>query len=288
MNLVWTLLKTTAGRWMDHNSPRLGAALAYYTVLSMAPLLVLAVGIAGLVFGQQAARGEIVNQVSELVGSDVGRIIEDLLKSARQQNHGVAASVVGIVTLFIGASAVFGELRDALNLIWEHKADPALGFKGMIRFRLFTFAVVLVVGFLLLVSLVVNTALTFVGTYVNSRLPIPPFVQFVAAPLISILVTAFLFALIYKYLPEVPVQWRDVRVGALVTAVLFSVGRSLIGLYLGRASVGSAYGAAGSLVVLLVWVYYSSQIFFFGAEFTKVYAEWNSKKDFASGNRIAD
>ena len=275
MNVVWTLVKTTATRWMDHNIPRLGAALAYYTVLSMAPLLVVAVGIASLLFGEQAARGEIVNQVSALVGGDIAKIIQDLLKSAKQQDHGLAASLAGGVTLLIGASAVFGELRDTLNLIWEHKANTSLGIKGFLKFRLFTFTVVLVVGFLLLVSLVVNTMLAFVGSYLNNVFHIPSVVNLVIAPLFSVLITALLFALIYKYIPEVPVRWRDVRVGALVTAVLFSIGRALIGLYLGKASVGSAYGAAGSLVVLLVWVYYSSQIFFFGAEFTKVYAEWH-------------
>ena len=281
MTQAWILLKTTATRWMDHNTPRLGAALAYYTVLSMAPLLVVAVAIAGLIFGEQAARGEIVNQVSSLVGRDIAKIIQDLLKASHEQNHGIAASVIGGLTLLIGASAVFGELRDALNLIWGHK-DESLGWKGMVKVRLFTFTVVLVVGFMLLVSLVVNAVLTFVSTYLSSLFRVPPILDLVVAPLLAVLVTALLFALIYKYIPEVPVQWRDVRVGALFTAVLFSIGRSLIGLYLGKASVGSAYGAAGSLVVLLVWVYYSSQIFFFGAEFTKVYADWHQSKKASS------
>jgi len=283
MKSGWALLKKTASRWSDHNTPRLGAALAYYTVLSMAPLLVVAIGIAGLAFGDQAARGEIVSQVSDLVGSDIAKIVQDLLKSVHQQNHGLAASLFGGATLLIGASAVFGELRDSLNLIWNHDTQP-LGLSGMVKYRLFTFAVVVTVGFLLLVSLVVNTLLAFLGTYVGSRLPVPPVLALVMEPVISILITAFLFALIYKYIPDVRVRWRDVQIGALFTAVLFSAGKSLIGLYLGKASVGSAYGAAGSLVVLLVWVYYSSQIFFFGAEFTKVYSERN---DTESGNRIA-
>ncbi len=270
---------------MDHNTPRLGAALAYYTVLSMAPLLVVAIGIAGLVFGDQAARGEIVNQVSQLVGNDIGRIVQDLLKSAHQQDHGIAASVFGGVTLLIGASAVFGELRDSMNLIWNHET-ASTGWKSFLRYRLFTFAVVMAVGFLLLVSLVVNTLLAFLGTYLGSRFPIPPTVALIMEPVLSILVTALLFMLIYKYIPDVPVKWADVRIGALFTAILFGGGKSLIGLYLGKASVGSAYGAAGSLVVLLVWVYYSSQVFFFGAEFTKVYAERHDPPP-ASGTAIA-
>ena len=274
MNKIRSMLKTTGTRWVDHNTPRLGAALAYYTVLSMAPLLVVAIGIAGLVFGDQAARGEIVSQISDLVGNDIGRIVQDLLKSAHQQDHGIAASVFGGVTLLIGASAVFGELRDSLNLIWNHETKT-IGFTGFIRYRLFTFAVVMAVGFLLLVSLVVNTMLAFLSTLVGSFIAVPPTVALVLEPLISIVVTTLLFALTYKYIPDVPVKWRDVQIGALFTAILFSVGKSLIGLYLGKASVGSAYGAAGSLVVLLVWVYYSSQIFFFGAEFTKVYSERN-------------
>jgi membrane protein len=174
----------------------------------------------------------------------------------------------------IGASAVFGELRDSLNLIWNHETQT-LGLMGFLRYRLFTFAVVMAVGFLLLVSLVVSTMLAFLGNFVNSHMAVPPVVALVLEPVISIVVTTLLFALIYKYIPDVPVKWRDVQIGALFTAVLFSIGKSLIGLYLGKASVGSAYGAAGSLVVLLVWVYYSSQVFFFGAEFTKVYSERN-------------
>ena len=249
MKIAWTLLKQTASRWSDHNTPRLGAALAYYTVLSMAPLLVVAVAIAGLLFGEKAARGEIVNQVSTLVGGEIGRIIQDLLKAAHEQNHGILASIIGGVTLLVGASAVFGELRDSLNLIWDHKPQP-MNWKGLVKFRIFTFTVVLVVGFMLLVSLVVNTVLAFISTYLNSLLKIPAWLNLVVAPLLSVLVTAVLFALIYKYLPEVPVQWRDVRVGAVFTAVLFGLGKYLIGLYLGKASVGSAYGAAGSLVVL--------------------------------------
>jgi len=274
---TWNLLKTTGQRWIAHNTPRLGAALAYYTVLSMAPLLVVAVGVAGLIFGDQAARGEIVNQVETLVGSDVAKIIQDLLKSAHQQNHGVFASVIGGATLLIGASAVFGELRDSLNLIWDFKEESSAGIKGLVRFRIFTFAVVLVSGFLLLVSLVISALLAFLGRYVNSHIPVPSILMRVVEPVFSMFVTAVLFALIYKYIPDVPVKWRDVRIGAIVTALLFSAGKALIGLYLGKASVGSAYGAAGSLVVLLVWVYYSSQIFFFGAEFTKVFAERNKK-----------
>jgi membrane protein len=273
MGTAWLLLKTTASRWSDHNAPRLGAALAYYTVLSTAPLLVLVVAIAGFVFGEQAARGEIAYQVESLVGRDAAKIIEELLKDAHHPASGIAATAIGAVTLFAGASAVFGELRDALNLIWDYKVPTGMGIKGMLRFRLFTFAIVMAVGFLLLVSLVVSALLAFLTRYLNGHFALPAFVAVALEPLVSISVITLLFALVYKYIPDVAVEWRDVWLGAAFTAVAFTAGKLAIGLYLGKAGVGSAYGAAGSLVALLVWVYYSSQIFFFGAEFTKVYSD---------------
>lgn len=283
MGTAWTLLQAAAGRWNRHNASRLGAAVAYYTALSVAPLLVLVVAIAGVAFGAQAVRGEIVWQVENLVGPDIARIIQDLLRSAHQRGpSGVAATVIGAATLLLGASAVFSELRDALNIIWNAPGAQS-GFTGMLRFRLFAFAVVLAVGFLLIVSLAASALLAFLGDFAKSHLAALQFSGILftlklVEPFLSVFVFTFLFALIYKYIPDVHIEWAEVWIGAAVTAVLFTIGKILIGLYLGKASVGSAYGAAGSLVVLLVWVYYSAQIFFFGAEFTKVYAEWRGHK----------
>jgi membrane protein len=278
MKTAWWLVKTAASRWNMHNVPRLGAALAYYTVLSMAPLLVLVVAIAGFAFGQKAAQGEIVYQVESLVGRDVAKIIQELLQQAHQPSSGITATVAGSITLFLGASAVFGELRDSLNLIWDYTNPKGSGLKGMLRFRLFAFAVVMMVGFLLLVSLVVSAMLAFLTSYLKGHFPIPPFLLVVLEPLISVAVITLLFALIYKYIPDIHVEWRDVWIGSVFTAVAFTLGKLAIGFYLGRAAVGSAYGAAGSLVILLVWVYYSSQIFFFGAEFTKAYSDWREDR----------
>ncbi|MCU1258023.1 MAG: ribonuclease [Bryobacterales bacterium] len=274
MGIPWRLLKAAAFGWNAHNAPRLGAALAYYTVLSTAPLLVLAVAIAGFVFGEQAARGELVYQMQSMVGHDVANVIQELLKSAYHPQRGILATSIGILTLLVGASAVFGELRDALNLIWGYTAPRQSDLKALLRFRLFAFAIVIAVGFLLLVSLVISAILAFVTSFLGGHTALPAYMIAAIEPLISVAVISLLFALIYKYIPDVYVRWEDVWVGSAFTAVLFTVGKVAIGVYLGRAGVGSAYGAAGSIVVLLVWVYYSSQIFFFGAEFTKVYSDW--------------
>lgn len=274
MGLPWRLLKAAATGWNTHNAPRLGAALAYYTVLSTAPLLVLVVAIAGFVFGEQAARGQIVYQMQSMVGRDVANVIQELLKSAYHPARGILATSIGIITLLIGASAVFGELRDALNLIWGSATPTQSGFKALVRFRLFAFAIVIAVGFLLLVSLVISAILAFVMSFLGGHTALPAYMIAAIEPLVSVSVITLLFALIYKYIPDVYVRWSDVWVGSAFTAVLFTIGKLAIGAYLGRAGVGSAYGAAGSVVVLLVWVYYSSQIFFFGAEFTRVYSDW--------------
>ncbi len=277
MAMTWQLIKATASRWNSHNAPRMGAALAYYTVLSMAPLLVLTVAICGWIFGQQAVQGQIVWQVSSLVGPEVAKIIQDLLKNAHHPESGILATVGGLFTLLLGASAVFGELRDALNLIWSAKQTQS-GWRGMIRFRIFSFALVLSVGFLLLTSLIISAVLAYLEQYVNGRFYIPPVVPKLVEPSVSLTIVILLFAMIYKFIPDVFVSWKDVWIGATFTSVMFTLGKSALSLYLGKASIGSAYGAAGSLVILLVWVYYSSQIFFFGAEFTKVYADWRMEK----------
>ncbi|MDQ6707384.1 MAG: YihY/virulence factor BrkB family protein [Acidobacteriota bacterium] len=272
MRAAWDLLRRTALQWNTHNAPRLGAALAYYTVLSIAPLLVVVVAIASLVFGQEAAKGQLVWEIQDTVGAEAAKSIQSILQSAHQPSTGVLATVLGVGTLLIGASAVFAELRDSLNLIWDVPAPPASGLWTIIKYRFFSFAMVLGIGFLLLVSLVLSAIIAGIGKYLSEFHAIPAPVLHAGNILLSFFVITLLFALIYKLIPDVPIQWRDVWIGAAATSILFTLGKTVIGLYLGRASIGSAYGAAGSLVILLVWVYYSAQIFFFGAEFTHVYA----------------
>jgi membrane protein len=270
---VWELIKKTASSWNDINAPRLGAALAYYSMLAMAPLLVVSIAIAGMVFGEKAAQDQIAYQVQSLVGTQGGEVLQTLLAHAGRPSQGLAAAVVGFVLLVLGASGVFGELRDSLNLVWNVPTMSSGGLLGLIKYRFFSFAMVLGVGFLLLVSLGLSAAIAAAGKFFGQYLPVPEMLLHAGNLLFSFLVVTALFALLYKVVPDVHIEWRDVWIGAAVTSVLFSVGKFLIGLYLGKASVGSAYGAAGSIVVFLVWLYYSAQIFFLGAEFTHAFAE---------------
>lgn len=269
---VLPLLKETFASWSEDKAPRLAAALAYYTLFSIAPLVIIAIAIAGLAFGHDAARGQLDDQIRSTVGPKAAQAIQDMVRSANRPAHGIVATVLGIVTLILGASGVFGQLKDALNTIWEVAPAPNRGFWGMVKDRFLSFAMVLVIGFLLMVSLVASTALGAVTKYMAHMLPTVSWLGPVLDFVVSVAVFTGLLALIYRVLPDVKIQWRDVRVGAFITAVLFVIGKMLLGLYLGRSSVSSAYGAAGSLVVLLLWVYYSAQILFFGAEFTQVFA----------------
>jgi membrane protein len=270
---VWDMLKLTASSWNEINAPRLGAALAFYTMLSLAPLLVVSIGVAGFIFGEKAAQDQVVAQIRALVGSDGGRAIQSLLESAAKPASGMLAAGVGLLFLFFGASGVFGELRDSLDLVWGVKPAYGKGIPGLIRYRFVSFAMVLGIGFLLLVSLVFTAAIAAAGKIFGGYLPLPESVLQIFNMVLSFAAVTFLFALMYKVVPDIRIEWRDVWIGAAVTSLLFSLGKFLIGLYLGKASIGSAYGAAGSLVVLLVWVYYSAQIFFLGAEFTHAFAE---------------
>ena len=271
------MFKETASEWVNDRAPRLGASLAFYTLLSLAPLLIVIVAVAALVYGQEAARGQLVWQIQGLVGPDGARAIQGLVQGAYKPGTGVIATLLGFLTLAFGASSVVVELRDALNTIWHVPLDR--GNSGLssifllVKERFYSFAMILGVGFLLLVSLVLNAWIAAMGKFFASALPTPESLLHVATFLISFLVITFLFAAIYKMLPEVRLQWSDVAVGASVTALLFTIGKQLIGLYLGKTSFGSTYGAAGSLVIVLVWVYYSAQLFFLGAEFTKVYTK---------------
>ena len=276
---LWTLFKQTFASWSSDRVPRHGAALAYYTVLSLVPLLVVIIGMIGLIFGQEAAQGYIVEQIAALVGPQSAAAIKDMIQRANQPTTGIVATVVATATLLLGASGVFGQLQDSLNSIWGVQPKEGRGIWGLLKDRFMSFAALLGTGFLLLVSLVLSAGLAAFGKWFGGWLPAPEIVLQVLEFLISFAVITGLFAMIFKTLPDAQVAWRDVWVGAALTAMLFTVGKFAIGLYLGKSDVGSAYGAAGSLVILLVWVYYSAQILLFGAEFTQVYAN-------AVGSRI--
>lgn len=269
----FSVLKETANEWSRDNAPTLGAALAYYTVFSLAPLLVIAIGIAGLVLGQEAAQGKIFEQVSGLLGGEGARAVEDMVQNASARPHGgVIATTLGVVTLLFGASGVFGQLQTSLNTIWNVPPKTGGGVGGVVKNRILSFGFILVVGFLLLVSLILTSALAAMGEGLDGWLPGGQFFAQTLNFALGFGVITLLFAMIFKFLPDAKIAWRDVWVGAAITALLFSVGKLALGLYLGNSSVASSYGAAGSLVVLLLWVYYSAQILFFGAEFTQVYA----------------
>ncbi|WP_447602847.1 YihY/virulence factor BrkB family protein [Nitrospira sp. Nam80] len=269
---LWSMLKQTFTDWSNDKVPRLGAALAYYTVFSIVPLLVIIIAIIGLVFGQEAAQGYIIEQIAGLVGEQAANALKDMLERANQPSTGIVAAVVAIGTLLFGASGLFGQLQDALNSIWGVEPKPDRGIWGLVQDRFLSFMAVLGTAFLLLVSLVLSAGLSAFGKWFGGWLPAPEFVLQALNFVISFGVITLLFAMMFKLLPDARIAWNDVWVGAAITALLFTIGKLLIGLYLGKSDVGSAYGAAGSLVILLVWVYYSAQILLFGAEFTQVYA----------------
>jgi membrane protein len=266
------LVMETFSEWNKDNASRLAAALSYYTIFSVAPLLIIAIAVAGLVFGRKAATEQLVGEIRDLVGNDGAQVIQSILQNASKTTSGILATCIGVVTLLVGASGAFGQLQDSLNTIWEVRPKAGRGVKGVLRDRALSFSMVLFIGFLLMVSLLLSAFLSGIGKYLADLLPMSSVVLQGMNFGISLGVTTFLFALIFKVLPDAYIRWRDVWVGSAVTALLFSLGRFLIGLYLGRSSVSSAYGAAGSLVVLLLWIYYSAQILFLGAEFTQVYA----------------
>ncbi len=271
-NRAWALTKETFSEWSDDNAPRLSAALSYYTAFSIAPLLVIVIGIAGLIFGQEAARGQIVGQIEHLVGHQGAEAIQMMLAGASRPSSGIIATVVGIATLLIGATGVFAELQDSLNTIWEVKRNPQQGVWGTVRQRFFSFTMVLGTGFLLLVSLVLSAGVAAFADVLDGSIPGFAALSKVLTFGIGLAVTTLVFALIFKVVPDVKVEWRDVWIGALVTALLFSLGRFALGEYLGRGAFSSSYGAVASLVVVLFWVYYSAQIMLLGAEFTQVHA----------------
>jgi membrane protein len=266
------LLKRSFSDWSDDNAPRLGAALAFYTILSISPLVILVLAIVSLVFDRSSAQGHLLSQVQATIGPEGRDAVQAMLASGQKASQGILATFIGFITLVFGASGVFGELRAALNTIWDAEPKASSGVWAMLRERFFSVGMVFSVGFVLLVSLVVSAGLSAMTKFFSGLLPIPPFVLSGVNFLVSLVGITLIFALILKYVPETKVEWKDVRIGAFATALLFVIGKSVLGLYLGKASPGSAYGAAGSLVVLVVWIYYSAQIFFFGAEFTHVFA----------------
>ncbi|HWC73238.1 MAG TPA: YihY/virulence factor BrkB family protein [Gemmatimonadales bacterium] len=268
------LMVAAVQSWSSDEVPRLGASLAYYTLFALSPILVIAIAIAGSVYGEQAVRGQVVNEISGLIGRQGAEAVQALLQGAHQDRTGSFAVIVGTVTLLIAASGAFLELQHALNKIFRVKTDPQKsGIQRLILSRLRSFGVVVSIGFLLLVSLLVSAALTAISERVQTTDVLGPFLLQAFNLVVSLAVMTLLFGLIYRLLPDVRLAWRDVWTGAFVTSVFFSVGKFLIGLYLGHSSVASSYGAAGSVVVLLVWVYYSAQVILLGAEFTRVYAE---------------
>ncbi|HLO14619.1 MAG TPA: YihY/virulence factor BrkB family protein [Anaerolineales bacterium] len=279
---MFKLLKTTVREWQQDSAPRLAAALAYYTTFSLAPLLILIIAIAGLIGGRQAAQNQTMAQVQDLLGVQGRQFVQGMIESASQPSTGLAATAIGAITLLLGALGVFGELQNSLNTIWDVKPKPAQSFwDGIKRFilgRLLSFTMVLGIGFLLLASLVISAVLSALGQYISSAWPLADLWLQLINFFISFAVITLLFAMIFKFLPEAHIAWKDVWLGAAVTSALFTLGKFLIGLYLGRSSVGSTFGAAGSLAILLIWIYYSAQILFFGAEFTQVYANLYGSK----------
>ncbi len=274
LGALGAILRRSVAGWWNDNVPRLGASLAYYTLFALAPILIVAISIGGLVFGPEAVRGEIVGQIQGLIGREGAEAVQSMLEGASRPGSSIAATVVGIITFFLGATGAFLELQTALNSIWhvEPKSDGSF-WRELVMQRVISFGLVVAIGFLLLTSLLVSAALAAIHRYMGTAFPGVVVLWEALNVIVSLTVITLLFALIYKVLPDVKLSWRDVWVGALVTAGLFSIGRLIIGLYLGTASIASTYGAAGSVIVILVWVYYSTQIILLGAEFTRAYVD---------------
>lgn len=271
MRKIIELFKTTFKEFGEDKAARLAAALSYYTVFSLAPILVIAIAVAGIFFGKQAVQNQIVGQISGLIGENGAQMIQQMVASTGPTSNSIFASVIGILLLVFGATGLFGQLQEALNTIWEVQPKKQ-GIWGVIKDRFFSFTVLLGVAFMLLVSLVLSAALVALGGYINNLFPGLEIIVMIVNFVVSFLVITLLFSLMFKILPDAKIRWRDVLPGGAVTALLFMIGQVLIGMYLGRGSATTAFGAAGSLVLILLWVYYSGMILFFGAEFTQTYA----------------
>lgn len=271
---VLSLCRQAIGAWVDDFAPSMGAAIAYYTAFSLAPLLVIVIAVSGAIFGREAVTGQITQQLSDLIGAEGARLVQGLIASASDTERGLVAGTISTIVLFVGATTVFAELQSALDRIWRvPEREKPQGLWAILRARLLSFGLILGLAFLLMVSLVVGAAIAAMGSWVGGLLPGAEALLQALNILVSLSFSTVLFAMIFKFMPSTSVAWRDVWVGALVTAVLFELGKLLIGLYLGKSGITESFQAAGSLVVLLAWVYYAAQIFLLGAEFTKVYAQ---------------
>jgi membrane protein len=282
---AFRLLKETSRQWYGDNTFQLGAALAYYTIFSLAPVVVIAIAVAGLIFGEEAARGQISREIGHLAGPAVADAVEQTVRNAADTGMGGVAAIISVGVLIVGATTVFAQLQQALNTIWGVRPKEGRGLLGILKDRFWTFTIVLAIGFLLLVSLIVSAALSAAAAWLPGGAHLAGIDWWrVLNVIVSFTLVTLLFALIYKLLPDAEIAWRDVWVGAAVTSAMFAVGKYLIGLYLGQSGTVSAFGAAGSLVLILLWVYYSSQILLFGAEFTQVYANRKGKPIVATAN----
>jgi membrane protein len=273
---ITPLIGATVRNWHDDKAPRLGAALSYYVILSLAPAVVIVLAVSGWAFGATAAQGRLLWQIQDLVGSEGAKVIRTLIEGTHPQSTGLVATLLGLVTLFFGASAAVHELRDALNTIWRVRSDTTCsrtrGLFNLVKERLISFALVLGAGLFLLASLVVRACTSAVSRYLHPILAPSHAVIETVAWLVSFAIITVLFAFVFKVLPSVALKWSDVAVGAVLTSLLFTAGKAILGVYLAKAGFAGAYGAAGSLVILLVWVYYSAQVFFLGVEFSRAYA----------------
>jgi membrane protein len=267
------MFATALRAWWDDDVPRLGASLAYYTLFAIAPILIVATAVAGMAFGAEAVRGEIIDQLDQLIGREGARAVQSLLEGASHRRAGIVATALGGITFVIAATGAFLELQAALNTIWRVKANPGLNPRAFVIDRLRSLGLVIAIGFLLMVSLAMTAALAAFGAWLARGAPSIPLLWTSVNLLVSVVVATALFALLYRFLPDVRLRWRDVTTGAFVTAVLFTIGQQAIGMYVGQSSIASSYGAAGSVMILLLWVYYSCQVLLLGAEFTRVYAE---------------
>lgn len=269
---LFRLLKDATLDWINDRAPELGAALAFYMIFAMAPLVLLLIVIAGAIFGEQAVQGELVGQIDHLVGRAGAEVVQTLVANAARPGGGLLGTVIGLSVAIVGATGILAQLKTSLNRVWDVEPKPGRTIRDLIRTRLLGLGVILLVAVLLMVSLLSSAFISGVQDQIEAWIAVPAWVVRAANEVLTIAMMTLLFAAVFKWLPDVRIRWRDVWIGALVTAVLFVIGRYLIGLYLGRSAPGSVYGAAGSLVVVLIWLYYSAQIILFGAEVTQVYA----------------
>lgn len=279
LKLALRMSRDTFSNWSEDNGLRLAAALAYYTIFSLAPLLVISIGIAGIAFGQDVARGHIVYQIRNLVGDQSAQAIQVIIENAGKSGGGPVAAIISIAALIFGTTGIFGQLQDALNTVWDVAPKPGRGIAGIIHDRIFSFILVIGLGFFLLLSLVISTGLAAIGAHFEGLLRGYQMLQ-TANFIISLLAITFIFAAIFKIVPDVDISWKDVFVGAIATSIFFAVGKFLVSIYLGYSAIASVYGVAGSLMVLLLWIFYSANVLLLGAEFTRVYAN-------ATGSKVA-